>query len=75
MELAIGNEYIMTNDDGGLMAVVVIGFERDGRPTEDPSAPVAILRPSDPTLAAWFNKDYDLGRAHWAARLTPVTPQ
>lgn len=65
MELAIGKEYIMTNYDGGVMAVVVEGFERDGA--------VALLRPTDPAMAAWYVKGYDLGRSHWEHMLKPVT--
>jgi hypothetical protein len=64
MELAIGNEVILTNDDGGILAGVVDRFERDGN--------VAVIMPSDPVMQVWYRNGYQLGRAHWDAKLTPI---
>lgn len=56
-ELEVGREYILANDDGGLMAVEVRELEPGGH--------VALLFPTDPAMRAWFCAGYRLGRAHW----------
>jgi hypothetical protein len=62
-ELTVGREYILTNEDGGIMAVEVRELE--------PGNHVAMLFPTDPAMRAWYCAGYRLGRAHWD-RLTPV---
>jgi hypothetical protein len=64
MELSIGDEVILTSDEGGVLAGVVDRFERDGN--------VAIIMPTDPVMKAWYPKGYDLGRAHWDSRLNVI---
>ena len=64
MKLSIGDEVIVTSDEGGVLAGVVDRFERDGH--------VAVIMPTDPVMRAWYRNGYDLGRAHWDARLTLV---
>lgn len=64
MKLSIGSEVIFTNDDGGIFAGDVVRFERDGH--------VAIIMPGDPVMKAWYPDGYQLGSAHWDARLTLI---
>lgn len=64
MELEKGVEYVMTSRSGGVMTVEVAEFVRDGS--------VALLRPTDPAVRAWFNQGYTLGRAHWDSMLKPI---
>lgn len=64
MEFAVGNEFILTNHDGGTMAVKLEGFDRDGA--------VAVLRPTHPVMAAWFTSGYFLAQPNWSRMLTPL---
>ena len=63
-EIEVSREYVLTNDEGGLMAVEVMELQRDGN--------VALLMPTDPVMRAWYRSGYTLGRAHWS-KLRPVT--
>lgn len=55
-ELELG-EYIVTKEDGGVMAVYLRGIEPGGH--------VAVFTPGDPVMQAWYPNGYRIGRAHW----------
>lgn len=76
MELYIGQNVTLVNEDGGELNGTVTGFGKYQNPEKyihknpilvslSTDAAWAIITPSDSAVAAWFVNGIEIGRAHW----------